>query len=57
VKNVFLEKFRFIDQLKRLNDAAILWKVFEQFAALDLRPHSVSTLARTTRSPALPLTK
>jgi type I restriction enzyme M protein len=35
VKDVFLDKFLFIDQLKRLNDAAILWKVFEQFAVLD----------------------
>lgn len=45
VKDVFLDKFLFTDQLKRLNEAAILWKVFEQFAALDLRPQSVSTLA------------
>jgi type I restriction enzyme M protein len=45
VKDVFLDKFLFIDQIKRLNEAAILWKVFEQFAALDLRPQSVSTLA------------
>jgi type I restriction enzyme M protein len=45
VKDVFLDKFLFTDQLKRLNDAAILWKVFEQFAALDLKPQSVSTLA------------
>lgn len=45
VRDVFLDKFLFTDQLKRLNDAEILWKVFEQFAKLDLRPHSVSTLA------------
>ncbi|PLP55473.1 restriction endonuclease subunit M [Mesorhizobium loti] len=45
VRDVFLDKFRFTDQLKRLNEAAILWKVFEQFAKLDLRPQSVSTLA------------
>ncbi len=45
IKDVFLDKFLFTDQLKRLNDAAILWKVFEQFAALDLRPQSVTTLA------------
>lgn len=45
VKDVFLDKFLFTDQLKRLNDAALLWKVFEQFAAFDLRPQSVSTLA------------
>lgn len=45
VRDVFLDKFLFTDQLKRLADAAILWKVFEQFATLDLRPESVSTLA------------
>jgi type I restriction enzyme M protein len=45
VRDVFLDKFLFTEQLKRLNEAAILWKVFEQFAALDLRPQSVTTLA------------
>jgi type I restriction enzyme M protein len=45
VKDVFLDKFLITDQLKRLSEAAILWKVFEQFAVLDLRPQSVSTLA------------
>lgn len=45
LRDVFLDKFLFTDQLKRLADATILWKVFEQFAALDLRPEAVSTLA------------
>lgn len=45
VKDVFLDKFLFTDQFKRLDEAAILWRVFEQFAALDLRPQSVPTLA------------
>jgi type I restriction enzyme M protein len=45
VRDVFLDKFLFTDQLKRLSDATILWKVFEQIAALDLRPEAVSTLA------------
>ncbi len=45
VRDVFLDKFLFTDQLKRLADASILWKVFEQIAALDLRPEAVSTLA------------
>jgi type I restriction enzyme M protein len=45
IRDVFLDKFLFTDQLKRLNEAAILWKVFEQFATLDLRPQSVTTLA------------
>lgn len=44
VRDVFLDKFLFTDQLKRLADANILWKVFEQFAALDLRSEAVSTL-------------
>jgi len=35
VRDVFLDKFLFTDQPKRLADATILWKVFEQFAALD----------------------
>jgi type I restriction enzyme M protein len=45
VKDVFLDKFLFVDQLKRLKDADLLWQVFQRFAALDLRPASVSTLA------------
>lgn len=45
VRDVFLDKFLFPDQLKRLNEASLLWTVFERFAALDLRPTSVSTLA------------
>ena len=45
VRDVFLDKFLFTDQLKRLNEAEILWKVFERFAKLDLKPQSVSTLA------------
>jgi type I restriction enzyme M protein len=45
VKDVFLDKFLFIDQLKRLKDADLLWQVFQRFAALDLRPATVSTLA------------
>jgi type I restriction enzyme M protein len=45
VRDVFLDKFLFTEQLKRLSEAAILWKVFEQFATLDLRPASVTTLA------------
>jgi type I restriction enzyme M protein len=45
VKDVFLDKFLFVDQLKRLKDADHLWQVFQRFAALDLRPKTVSTLA------------
>ena len=45
VRDVFLDKFLFTDQLKRLNEAGTLWQVFERFVALDLRPAAVSTLA------------
>lgn len=38
VQDVFLEKFLFTDQLKRLKDAGLLWKVFERFTEIDLHP-------------------
>ena len=44
VRDIFLEKFLFTDQLKRLNDGGILWNVFERFAETDLHPDSVSNL-------------
>ena len=31
VRDIFLDKFLFTDQLKRLNDAGTLWQVFERF--------------------------
>ncbi|CTQ33930.1 type I restriction-modification system subunit M [Jannaschia rubra] len=43
VRDIFLDKFLFTDQLKRLNDAGILWQVFERFAQIDLHPKSVSS--------------
>ena len=45
VRDVFLDKFLFTDQIKRLKEAGTLWQVFERFVALDLRPKTVSTLA------------
>lgn len=42
VQDIFLEKFLFTDQLKRLNDAGILWPVFERFCEIDLHPDRVS---------------
>jgi len=42
VRDIFLDKFLFIDQLKRLNDAGILWQVFERFCQVDLHPERVS---------------
>lgn len=44
VRDIFLEKFLFTDQLKRLNDAGLLYKVFEQFAQIDLHPELISNL-------------
>ncbi len=42
VQDIFIDKFRFIDQLKRLNEADLLYRVFEEFAAVDLHPNRVS---------------
>ncbi len=44
VRDIFLEKFLFIDQLKRLNDAGLLYQVFKQFAQIDLHPDAISNL-------------
>ena len=40
--DIFIEKFRFTDQLKRLNDANLLWNVFERFCEIDLHPDRIS---------------
>ncbi len=44
VQEMFLERFLFTDQLKRLNDKGVLWSVFEKFCEIDLHPQSVSSL-------------
>jgi type I restriction enzyme M protein len=44
VRDIFLDKFLFTDQLKRLKDAGILWNVFERFCEIDLHPDKVSNL-------------
>ncbi|WPY95634.1 class I SAM-dependent DNA methyltransferase [Limimaricola variabilis] len=44
VRDIFLEKFLFTDQLKRLNDAGLLFTVFEQFTHIDLHPEAISNL-------------
>lgn len=44
VRDIFLEKFLFTDQLKRLNDAGLLFSVFEQFCQIDLHPEAISNL-------------
>jgi len=44
VRDVFLDKFLFTDQLKRLNDAGLLYQVFDRFTQIDLHPDAVSNL-------------
>jgi type I restriction enzyme M protein len=44
VRDIFLDKFLFTDQLKRLNDARILWQVFERFTEIDLHPDEVTNI-------------
>jgi type I restriction enzyme M protein len=44
VRDIFIEKFLFIDQLKRLRDSKILWPVFERFTQIDLHRNAVSNL-------------
>ncbi|APZ55378.1 type I restriction-modification system subunit M [Salipiger abyssi] len=44
VRDIFLDKFLFTDQLKRLKDGDILWNVFERFAEIDLHPDTISNL-------------
>jgi type I restriction enzyme M protein len=44
VRDIFLDKFLFTDQLKRLKDAGILWQVFESFVQIDLHPNQVSNI-------------
>lgn len=44
VRDIFLDKFRFTDQLKRLKDGGILWNVFERFCEIDLHPDKISNI-------------
>jgi type I restriction enzyme M protein len=44
VRDIFLEKFLFTDQLKRLKDGGILWQVFDRFSQIDLHPDRVSNI-------------
>jgi type I restriction enzyme M protein len=44
VRDIFLEKFLFTDQLKRLKDGGILWQVFDRFCQIDLHPDTVSNI-------------
>lgn len=44
VRDIFLDKFLFTDQLKRLNDTGLIYQVFERFAQVDLHPDAISNL-------------
>lgn len=44
VRDIFLDKFRFTEQLKRLKDGGILWNVFECFCDVDLHPDTISNI-------------
>lgn len=44
VRDIFLEKFLFTDQLKRLKEGGILWQVFDRFCQIDLHPDRVTNI-------------
>lgn len=44
IRDIFLDKFLFTDQLKRLNDAGLLYQVFERCTEIDLHPEAISNL-------------
>ena len=44
VRDIFLDKFLFTDQLKRLKDGGILWNVFERLTEIDLHPNTISNI-------------
>lgn len=44
MRDIFIDKFKFLEQLKELKDHEILWQVFEKFAKTDLGPEHISNL-------------
>ena len=44
VRDIFLDKFLFTEQLKRLNEGSILWQVFDRFTQIDLHPDRVNNI-------------
>jgi type I restriction enzyme M protein len=44
VRDIFLDKFLFTDQLKRLKEGGILWQVFDRFCQIDLHPDTISNI-------------
>lgn len=43
-RDIFIDKFDFPAQLKRLEDAGILYLVFERFCQIDLHPDAISNI-------------
>src|ERR1043166_3512244 len=44
VRDIFLDKFLFTEQLKRLREADLLWQVFDRFCQIDFHPDRVSNI-------------
>jgi len=44
VRDIFIEKFEFTEALKKLDNAGILWAVFDRVSQIDLHPEAVSNL-------------
>ena len=44
VRDIFLDKFLFTEQLKRLNEGEILWQMFDRFTQIDLHPERVDNI-------------
>ena len=44
VRDIFLDKFLFTEQLKRLNEGGILWQVSDRFTRIDLHPERVGNI-------------
>lgn len=44
VRDIFIDKFLFTDQLKRLNDAGLLYQVFDRFTQIELHPDAISNI-------------
>ena len=44
VRDILLEKFRFTDQIKRLDDHGVLWSVFEDLCSVDLHPDAITNM-------------
>ena len=44
VRDIFLDKFLFTEQLKRLNEGGILWQMFDRFTQIDPHPERVGNI-------------